>query len=93
MKGLQPNYYFGSNDTPVIDFILRGVPAPNVTWKFHVDAVGNATPEPIDSYIYKYLIELPNLKQETCGRELVLKAIGHNVTERKTKVFLTDCKY
>ena len=93
MNGLQPNYTFGSNVTPVINFALLGVPAPNVTWTFHVVAAGNATREPIDSYIYKYSIHLPKLTQKTCGRKLMVKAIGHNITEEETKVFVIDCKY
>ena len=54
---------------------------------------GNVTREPIDSYIYKYSIHLPKLTQKTCGRKLVVNAIGNNITEEETKVFVTDCKY
>ena len=93
MKDLQSNYSFGSNVTPVINFTLRGVPAPVVTWKLHMEDAGNATREPIDSFTYKYSIELPNITQKTCGRELVLTAIGNITKDRKTKVFVTDCKY
>ena len=90
---MQSNYTFGSNVTQVINFTMRGVPAPNVTWTFHVVNADYGTREPIDSYIYKYSIQLPNLTQKTCGRKLVVKAIGHNITEGETKVFVTDCKY
>ena len=93
MKGLESNYTFGSNVTPVISFTLRGVPAPSVTWLFHKDSAGNASREQSDSYTYEHSIQLPKLTQKTCGRQLVLKASGYNITERIATVFVTDCKY
>ena len=93
LKGLKSSYTFGSNITPVITFTLHGVPAPNVTWWLHKDYAGNASREQRDSYTYKYSIQLPKLTQKTCGRQLVLKASGYNVTERTTTVFVTNCKY
>ena len=93
LKGLDYSYTFGSNVTPVINFTLRGEPAPNVTWQLHEDDAGNATREQSDSYKYEYSIQLPKLTQKTCGRQLVLKASGYNMTERITTVFVTDCKY
>ena len=93
MKGLKSSYTFGSNITPVVNFTLLGVPAPSVSWWLHEDYAGYVSGEKIDSYIYKYSIQLPKLTQRTCGRQLVLKAIGYNMTERTTTVFVTDCKY
>ena len=93
MKGLESNYTFGSNVTPVISFTLRGVPAPNVTWLLHKDYAGNASREQSDSYTYEYSIQLPKLTQKTCGRQLVMKVSGYNMAERTTTVFVTKCKY
>ena len=93
LKGLESNYTFDSNATPVINFTLRGIPAPNVTWWLHKDYTGNASREQSDSYTNKYLIQLPKLTQKTCGRQLVLKASGHNMTERTATMFVADCKY
>ena len=93
MKGLESNYTFGSNVTPVVNFTLCGVPAPNVTWWLHKDYTGYVSREKIDSYIYEYSIQLPKLTQKTCGRQLVLKATGYNMTERTSTAFVTDCKY
>ena len=92
LKGLESNYTFGSNVTPVLNFTLHGVPAPNVTW-LHKDYAGYVSHEKNDSYIYKYSVQLPKLTQKTCGRQLVLKASGYNMTGRTTTVFVTDCKY
>ena len=93
LKGLESEYTFRSNVTPVINFTLHGVPAPNVTWMLHEDDAGKTTREQIYIYKYKYSIQLPKLTQKTCGRQLVLKAIGYNITERRITVFVTDCKY
>ena len=93
MKRLESNYTFGSNVTPVVNFTLRGVPAPNVTWWLHKNYAGYISREQIDSYMYEYSIQLPKLTQKTCGRQLVLKASGYNKSERTTTVFVTDCKY
>ena len=46
----------------------------------------------INSYTYKYLIELPQLTQRVCGRELVVNASGNKIKEKRL-VFLTNCKY
>ena len=93
MKGLESKYTFGSNVSPLINFTLRGEPAPKVTWRLHKDDAGNAAREQSDSYTYEYSIQLPKLTQQTCGRQLVLKASGYNMIERTTTVFVTDCKY
>ena len=93
LKGLKSSYTFGSNVTPVIHFTLNGVPAPNVTWWLHEDYAGNASGEQVDSYTYQYSIQLPKLSQKTCGRQLVLKVSGYNITERTTTVFVTNCNY
>ena len=93
LKGLECSYTFGSNVTPVINFTLNGVPAPNVTWWFHKDYAGNALSEQSDSYKYELSIQLPKLTQKTCGRQLVLRASGYYTTERTATVFVTDCKY
>ena len=93
MKGLGYNYTFDSSVTPVINFALRGVPAPNVTWLLHKDYAGNASREKSDSYTYKYSMQLPKLTQKTCGRQLVLNVSGYIMTERTATLFVTECKY
>ena len=93
LKGLDSNYTFGSNVTPVINVTLCGIPAPNVTWLLHTDYAGNASREESDRYTYEYSMRLPKLTQKTCGRQLVLNVSGYNMTERTTTVFVTECKY
>ena len=89
---LQSRYNFGRNVYPLISFTICGVPPPNVTWSFHGEG-GNATSEFVKSYMYKYLIRLPQLTQETCGRDLVLNVTGYNSTEKRLRLFLDSCKY
>ena len=89
---LQSNYTFGRNASPHINLTLCGVPPPNVTWSFHVKD-GIATRELVENDTYEYSIQLPQLTQETCGKELVLNVTGHNSTEKRLRLFLDSCKY
>ena len=89
---LRSSYTFGRNVHPLINLTLCGVPPPYVTWRFHEEG-GNATSEFINSYTYKHFIQLPQLTQETCGRDLVLNVTGYNSTEKRLRLFLDSCKY
>lgn len=59
---LQSSYNFGRNVYPLINFTLFCVPTPNVSWSFHGEG-GIAASDFVDSYMYKYLIRLPQLTQ------------------------------
>ena len=90
---LHSNFTFGNGVHPVINVTLCGVPAPVVQWRLHDGANDLAKMIKLNNYTYGYLMQLAKLTQKTCGRDLILKAIGYNVTERKSKVFLSSCKY
>lgn len=48
----------------------------------------------INSYTHNFTLQLPQLTQTTCGRELTVKATGFNGTlTDETKIFLRNCKY
>lgn len=89
---LQSNYTFGRNDSPHINLTLCGVPPPNVTWRFS-GKDGIAKRELVENDTYKYFMQLLQLTQETCGKELVLNLTGHNSTEKRLRLFLDSCKY
>ena len=89
---LPSSYNFSNNDDQIIKIILCGVPAPDLEWRLSDGAVMPANRTAINSYTYQYLIELPQLTQRVCGRELVVNASGNKI-EEKRPVFLTNCKY
>ena len=66
-EDLKSNYTFDSNDSRVINGILRGAPAPAVHWKFQGGSNFVATREPINAYTYKYMP--PTVTQKSCGPE------------------------
>ena len=69
------------------------MPAPIVHWSFYSSGISLTRRVKLNNYTYEYLIQLPKLTQETCGRELTLKATGYFVTHRRPHVILTSCKY
>lgn len=93
-KGRFPsNFTFDDGISPRINIILCGVPQPVVQAHFigqKLDIV-NVT---INSYTHNFTLQLPQLTQTTCGRELTVKATGFNGTlTDETKIFLRNCKY
>ena len=90
-KDLKSNYTFGIDVTPVINVTLCGVPAPVVRWRFHGGANAVATRKEINSHTYQYMIQLPNVTQKLCGREITLNFIGKATLERKLHVLLSKC--
>ena len=90
---LQSSYNFSNNVNQEIGVTLCGVPAPDLEWRVHGDTFMPARRTAVNSYTYEYLIELPELTQKICGRELVLNASGYKPILKNRTVFLTNCKY
>ena len=90
---LHSNFTFGNVAHPVINITLCGVPAPVVQWMLHDGAINLAEMSRLNNYTYVYSMQMAKLTQKTCGRNIILKATGYNVTERKSKVFLSSCEY
>ena len=90
---MQSNYTFGNNVPQVVNVTLCGVPAPILTWSFNDGNLKVASRIKKNSSVYEYEIQLPQLKQETCGRELMLNATGFETIKRSRRVYLTYCKY
>ena len=89
---LPSNYTFGRNVKPLVNLTVCGVPAPNVTWSFH-DKDGIAKRRSVKNFTYEYSIQLEELTQRTCGRNLVLNVTGHNSTKETLRLFVDRCKY
>ena len=89
---LQSNYTFGRNVRPSINLTLCGVPPPNVTWSFH-GKDGIAKRDITDYYRYEYFVQLPQLTQETCGRNLALNLTGHSSIVKELQLLLDSCEY
>lgn len=89
------SYSFDENATEKIEIILCGFPEPTARWKFDDSAFNNVTPTPVNSYTFKYSIQLPQLTQKMCGKELAFEATGGiNRTKviRIRNIFLNSCK-
>ena len=90
---LPSNFTFDDNSSPRINVVLCGTPQPTVEGEF-VGQKLNIVYMTIDSYTHNYTLQLPRLTQISCGKELIVRAIGNNGTiADETKVFVKNCKY
>lgn len=85
---------FDDNSSLKINLIVCGVPRPVVEGKF-IGKTLNAQNATVNSFTTNYTLELPQLTQTTCGKELTITATGLNDKSitLKTKIFLRNCKY
>ena len=87
------NLTFEENSSPKISLTLCGVPQPVVQGEFNGETliVVNTS---VNSYTHNYTLQLPQLTQRACGKELTVKTTGHNGSLiKKTRIFLNNCKY
>ena len=87
------NYTVDDNTSLKIGIVLCGVPQPKVQAEFIGQAlkVADAT---INSYTHYYTLEVPQLTQTQCGKELTVTASGNDKTLTfNTKIFVRNCKY
>ena len=91
------NETFDDKSSPRINITLRGVPPPVVDAKFlGLDLKVQSTT--VNSYTHNYTLELPQLTQTACGKELTVTATvtatgyNRNLTA-KMKIFVRNCKY
>ena len=91
---LQSSYTFDVNDiSPTINITLCGVPQPVVEGHF-IGKTLIVTSSTVNDYTFNYTLQLPQLEQAACGKELTITAKGYNGTlTNKTKIFVKNCKY
>ena len=47
----------------------------------------------VNSYTFRYTLELPRVGEISCGKDLTITAAGYNGTlTKKTKIFVRNCK-
>ena len=86
-------FVFDDNSLPRINITLCGVPQPEVRPEF-TSRILTVLSKPVNNYAHTYTLELPRLTQTTCGRELIVTAVGHSSTlTKKIKFFVENCKY
>ena len=91
---LQSNYTFDvNNSSPTINITLCGVPRPVVEGHF-IDKKLEVTNSTVNDYTHNYTLQLPQLKQAVCGKELIINASGYSgILTNTTKIFVKNCKY
>ena len=91
--GLPAYYSFDDNSSPKINIIVFGVPQPIVEGEFIYQKL-NVLNKSINTYTHNFTLELPQMTQKACGKELTVIATGYNGTLiEKIKVFVENCKY
>ena len=90
---LSSNYNFDDNSLPRIGIVSCGVPQPVVQAEFFGQKL-NVLKTTINSYTHNYTVQLPQLTQTVCGKELIVVATGYNGTlTSKIKIYVNNCKY
>lgn len=74
---------------------MCGVPAPTVQWEFATGIFQNASREEVNDHEFTYSVLLPKVTQDKCGKELTFIAKGYlgKEEERKSRIFLSNCKF
>ena len=89
------SYTFLQFAQETVSITVCGVPAPIVRWEFITGIFQNASREKVNSYTFIYSMPLPVLTQDKCGKELTFIAKGYlgKEEERKSRIFLSNCKF
>lgn len=87
------NFTFDDKRSPQINITLCGVPQPKVQGTFNrqnLSVLGTT----VNSYTHTFTLQLPQLTQTECGKELTIIATENNHTlTYQTKIFVENCKY
>ena len=84
---------FDDKSSPRMITTLCGVPQPKVEGEF-VGQKLKVIDAAINSYTHSFILQLPLLTQNACGRELQVTATGYNgISTEKTKIFVKNCKF
>ena len=87
------NLTFADKSSPKIYFTLCGVPQPVVLGHF-VGQTLVVQQISVNNYTHKYTLQLPQVTQIACGKELTVTATGRNSTIiMKTRIFVVNCKF
>ena len=91
------NYTFDDKSSPKINITLCGVPQPQVQGEFIKENL-NVLNTTVINYLHNYILQLPQLTQTVCGKELTVTATvkGNEydgTLSKTTKIFVENCKY
>ena len=77
--GLPAYYSFDDNSSPKINIIVFGVPQPIVEGEIIYKKL-NVLNKSVNTYTHNFTMELPQMTQKACGKELTVIATGYNGT-------------